>query len=304
MLLLCLFTTMLFNCQKEDDLDNEAISQNNHVISNGDSTISMLRSKDIEKTPSLMRIIDKAEKKASANKTGKTVYNADYDFTINTSYAKVMENNGQKSYTFGVYRAEDNGLLENLLLEEQANDTFKVSLVQYDLTTSERNKLANREMIDVEEKITFMELEDISDTIFTKDNVETCPVMSYEYQQGNSCDSGQHEYSDGSACNYWGNPDLMATSGGYVLTASEVPCDQLDGGGSSPGDTGNPNGNPNGNQSGGYGSNGTDTNNDPNTTPVLCTDCPPIEEECPTPDGQLTNQLNSVLGEDNYSFDC
>jgi len=116
-----------------------------------------------------MRIINKAETKRIESKTNKTVYNSQYDFTINTSYAKVITNtNGLKNYTFGVYRAEDNELLENLLLQEQEDNTFKVSLVQYNLTAEERNILANQAIVNVDDKITYVILEDISDTIFNK----------------------------------------------------------------------------------------------------------------------------------------
>ncbi|WP_452597084.1 hypothetical protein, partial [Pontimicrobium sp. MEBiC01747] len=134
-----------------------------------------------------MRIINKAEKKVSDNKAGKTVYNEIYDFTINTHYAKVItHNNGLKNYTFGVYRAEDNGLLENVLLEEQADHTFKVFLVQYTITETEKNSLINREIVNLDDKITFTPLDDISDTIFSKVNsdAETCTVYSYDWYTG------------------------------------------------------------------------------------------------------------------------
>lgn len=229
-----------------------------------------------------MRIIDKAERKVSENKANRIVYNSDYDFTINTDYAKVIEINGLKNYTFGVYRSEENGLLENLLLEQQADSTFKVSLVQYNITESEKNSLINREIIDAEDKITFIALDDISDTIFSKVNsdAETCTVYSYEWSQGSSCASGNHEVSDGgwsatnpNGCHYWGNPNQMATSGGYFLTASESVCGSS---GSTPGPI-NPSGSPSGGGQGGNSGGGNYV--PPTTTPVLCPKCPEIEED-------------------------
>lgn len=288
----------IFACQTDDET---YIQESNTPKTNLNLTI--LRTKDVEKNTSLMRIINRAEKKVSDNKAGRIVYNADYDFTINTSYAKVIETNGLKNYTFGVYRTQDNGLLENLLLEEQADSTFKVSLVQYNITSTEKNNLIDKQVVDVEDKITFVELDDISDSIFYKVNsdAESCTVFSYEWEQGSSCASGQHEYTDAGACDYWGNANQMATSGGWVLTASEGDCG---GGGSTPGPSGPPAGNPSsGNQSGGYGSGGG-AYVPPSTTPVLCPECPELDEECAMPPVSLINTLNSVLGNGNFEIDC
>lgn len=275
-----LFGVSLFiiSCQKDDET-YEVESK----IPKSNLNLTTLKTKEIEKNTNLMRIINKAEKKVSDNKANKTVYNAEYDFTINTDYAKVIETNGLKNYTFGVYRTVDNGLLENLLLEEQADSTFRVSLVQYNITETEINSLINREIIDAEDKITFIALDDISDTVFSKVNsdAETCTVYSNVYQGGGSCYSGQHNYSDGDDCWYWeqGITIFMATNGGYVLTASEVDCG---GGGSTP-DPGTTNGNPDGGPQGGGYDGGTYTPPTPDTTPVLCPRCPEIEEDNGTP---------------------
>lgn len=268
-----LFGVSLFiiSCQKDDEtyeLESKTPKSN--------LNITTVRTNDIENNSNLMRVINKAKKKVSDNKTNKTVYNAEYDFTINTDYAKVIENNGLKNYTFGVYRTLDNGLLENLLLEEQADSTFKVSLVQYNITNSEKNSLINGQVVDLENKITFIAIDDISDTIFCKVNsdAETCIVYSYEWVEGQICGAGgNHTYSQGSECSAWGNPDLMATSGGYVLTASEIDCS----GGGSTTDPSSPSGDTSGStQNGGYSSG---TNNEaPDTTPILCPECPEIDE--------------------------
>lgn len=261
----------LTGCEKEDEIYKEDAK----LIEPSKVNISVLRTEDVEKNTNLMRVINKAEKKVSKNKANKTVYNADYDFTINTSYAKVIENNGLKNYTFGVYRTEDNGLLENLLLEEQADSTFKVSLVQYNITNTEKDNLINKQIVDVEDKITLVELDDISDSIFNKEDAssETCTVFSYDWEQGSSCASGQHDYTDGGECDFWGNANQMATSGGWVLTSGEIDCGS--GGGSTQGTSG-----PTGNSSGGNlngGSGGTYV--PPTTSPVLCPECLELEED-------------------------
>lgn len=308
--LLCLSMTLLvFNCQ------NEAITEQAEQTTAPQRTskFSMLKSKEISSNKGLMRILENAEEKKLESSANKTVYNAEYDFTVNTNYAKVIQNeNGLSNYTFGVSREEDNGLLENLLLKEQTDGTFLVYLVVYNITDTGRNALANQEIVDMENNINYVPLADISSSIFNKENstAETCTVYSYEWEAGSLCSAGgNHSYQDGNACNGWNNPDQAATQGGWSLTSNEVNC----GSGTSTGyDPGNPdttnNNNTNTNttnQNGGSSSSGYVPN--PDTTPILCTDCPEIEEEeedCPPVPSQLLNQLNGVLGDGNFSFDC
>jgi hypothetical protein len=297
---------LVFNCQKEEI--TEQSSKTEDFISNRTSKFSMLKTKEIENDKNLMRIIKDADIKKQESRANKTVYNAQYDFTINTNYAKVIANElGTHNYTFGVYREEDNGLLENLLLKEQTDGTFEVYLVQYDITTQERNTLANQEIVDVENKITYVPLEDISSSVFDKVNstAETCTVFSYEWEQGSTCNAGgNHTYNEGSECSEWGNPDLMATSGGYVLTSQEVDCGSGTSTGYDPGNTDDSNTNSN-NTSGGYGNNGG-ANTEPDTTPILCTDCPEVEfeeEDCEV-DNQDMADLESVFGAGNITTKC
>lgn len=210
-----------------------------------------------------------------------------------------------KRYTFGVTRTEDNGLLENLLLKEQTDGTYKVYLVQYAITIEERSTLANQEIVDVDNKITYVPLEDISSSIFNKVNsdAETCTVYSYGWQQASTCGAGgNHTYQDGGysatnpgGCHAWGNPDLMATSGGYVLTSNEQDC----GSGSTSGyDPSNNNTNSNTTNSNG-GGNYTPI---PDTEVILCTDCPLIEDDCSAT--YALNNLETTLGLDAALVTC
>ncbi len=281
-----LLTYILNSCQKEN------INQNSQKQTAKNSTkISMLRDTALENDKSLMRVLDNAEAKKQDSRANKTVYNAQYDFTINTDYAKVITNaNGTNNYTFGVYREEDNGLLENLLLKEQIDGTFLVYLVQYDVSETERSTLANQEIVNMENKITYVPLEDISSSVFDKVNstAETCTVFSYEWQEASTCGAGgNHTFEDGgysetnpTGCRAWGNPDFMATSGGYVLTSNEIDC--TDGSNSGYEYDDNNNNNNNNNQSSGYGSEGGGNGGEnPDTAIVFCTqDCADEDDKC------------------------
>lgn len=291
---------VLFNCQKDDDTIIQEEQQKSSNV-----TFTTIRSKTIENNKALKTILEKQKTKQIEAKTSKTIYNEQYDFTINTDYAKVIEHNSLKRYTFGVTRTEDNGLLENLLLKEQTDGTYKVYLVQYAITIEERSTLANQEIVDVDNKITYVPLEDISSSIFNKVNsdAETCTVYSYEWQQASTCGAGgNHTYQDGGysatnpgGCHAWGNPDLMATSGGYVLTSNEQDC----GSGSTSGyDPSNNNTNSNTTNSNG-GGNYTPI---PDTEVILCTDCPLIEDDCSATDA--LNNLETTLGLDAALVTC
>ncbi len=255
-----------FNCQKEDD----APAQQQFKELNKNLKISTLSGKDINKNTRLMEGIDDV---AKMNFTNKQVDNETYGFTINTNFAKVIDDGTTKTYTFGVYRDEDNGLLENLFMVEKNDGSFDVSLVQYDLTPQEIEALNNREIIDVEGKITFVALDDISGDVLGKYYYNgNCYENNWVYNSGSSCDSGRHEYTDGDECDYWGNPNKMATSGGYVLTPTIVSCSNGGGGDN----TNNPNGDPNGNPN---DTSGSGPNTGGSTSIITCTrNC--IGEEC------------------------
>lgn len=262
-------TFVFFNCQKEDDTPiQQQIKELNKNLE-----ILTLSGKDINKNARLMEGIDDVAKMSLTNKQ---VDNETYGFTINTNFAKVIDDGTTRTYTFGVYRDEDNGLLENLFMVEKDDGSFDVSLVQYDLTPQEIEALNNREIIDMEGKIAFVALDDISGDVLGKYYYNgNCYENYWVYQSGNSCASGDHEYTDGNDCLYWrqGNVNQMATSGGYVLTPTIVTCSNGGGGDN----TNNPNGNPNGNPNDSNGSGPSDTGG--STSPITCTrNC--IDEEC------------------------
>ncbi len=297
--LLCLATTILFHCQKEEDAT--ITSQDTFKTLDKNLQITRLYEADINKNRQLLRGIDVVEKKIKEGTANRDIYNATYDFTINTTHAKAIDDGRTKTYTFGVYRDEDNGLLENLFMVEKDDGTYDVSLVQYDLTPLEIEALNNREIVDVEGKIAFVALDDISGDVLGKYYYNgNCYENYYVYQAGNSCASGQHDYTDGNDCDYWGDVNQMATSGGYVLTPTIVPCD--DGGGAGD-NTNNPNGNPNGNPNDGSGSGPSDTNG--STSPVTCTqNCIEDVDDCPSIDANVLSQFEAVFGTGNVVPIC
>ncbi|MFC5194553.1 glycoside hydrolase family 19 protein [Bizionia hallyeonensis] len=205
---------------------------------------------------------------------GREVYSEENGFTINTDYCKEIFDGIKYSYIFPVYREEDNGFLENLWLIEEVDSTYTAYLVQYEFTAEDITAHNFRQQINVENKITYIELnaDELVGDIFGKYYYNgACYEDLWTYQEGTRCQSTKHTFAQGNECDYWGTTD-MATNGGYVLLPTLVPCGDGGGGpsnGGNPPDYNptNPNSNPNhggGTQSG-------------STTPVTCKFCPELE---------------------------
>ncbi|OBX23735.1 MULTISPECIES: hypothetical protein [Bizionia] len=188
-----------------------------------------------------------------------------------------------------MYREEDNGYLENLWLIEQADSTYTAFLVQYEFTPEDITALNFRQQINVENKITYIELnaDELVGDIFGKYYYNgACYEDLWTYQSGTRCRSTKHTFAQGNECDYWGTTD-MATNGGYVLLPTLVPCGD---GGGGPSNGGNPPDynptNPNGNPNHGGGNQGG------STTPVTCKFCPELEPPMDNGDNNSPDQKN------------
>ncbi|TYB78446.1 hypothetical protein [Bizionia myxarmorum] len=288
----------LVNCQK-DDFSNQ---ENKDALTESNFKITTLRTDKILKKRSLLTKLDKIKTKLKVStKTtsinGREVYSEENGFTINTDYCKEVFDGTTYTYTFPIYRDEDNDLLENLWLIEEADSTYTAYLVQYEFTTEDITALNFRQQINVENKITYIELnaDELMGDIFGKYYYNgSCYEDNWVYQPGSICTAnGNHTYSDGAysssnpnGCRGWGTSD-MATNGGYVLSTTLVPCD---GGGGNPSDPSNggnppdynptnPNGNPNHGGGNPFGS----------TTPVTCKKCPELEPPIDNDGGDNNN---------------
>ena len=76
-------------------------------------------------------------KKSIPNATlGRTVMEDEYGFTIANKPAKVIENNGETSYTFLITRDSTNtDIFENLVIQTDSSNTTKAVIIKYNLTS-------------------------------------------------------------------------------------------------------------------------------------------------------------------------
>lgn len=300
---------LLTNCQKDD----EQLHNNIEVNTKKSIKITTLYKTDIEKKQNLLRSINSLQSTLDAKnrslKNNRDVYNLEYDFTINTDYARHIDNGVKETYTFPIFRTQDNGLLENLLLVLQEDSTFMAYIVQYELTEEEITAINFLQPVDMANKITFIEINnnELSDDIFGKYYYNgNCYEDNYVYQSATNCPTPgvNHTYQEGSACIYWGTINT-ATSGGYVNIPILVSCDGV--GYGNPNNPNNTSTGPNGNTNNHGGQAGTGT---PTSTITCRGDCdipdPDLaEEDCI--DGStsdLVTQMDSVFGTGNHEFDC
>ncbi|TXE17643.1 hypothetical protein ES692_08750 [Psychroserpens burtonensis] len=231
-----------------------------------------------------LKTITKISKLDNPNMDARDVYNAQFDFNVDTDIANYIEYGSYHSYTFPIIRNIDNGLIENLLLSLQQDDTYRAFLITYDLTDNEREQVQNGIEIDLEGKITASILDDenwVNDNFIARDNIggDGSGCVEFVTTTGNFCENeeGEKIRDNGQLGN--GCSQNWTTE---TVTNLVVDANCLSGGGPNNGtDNGNNNGTDTGtdsdNGSGGGGGSGTG-NGDPNNTD----DCQPtIDNPCP-----------------------
>jgi len=184
------------NCQKDDEV---IVLEEQNAKAPLFKT-SILQSSKIQENKRLRsRLQGFNKKKTTANKT---VYSDIHGFTINTDFAKYLENQDgtYHSYTFTVYRDHDNGLLENLLVSLQPDGSYKTFLVTYDLTEKEKNDVINGIFIaNINTKTTFQFIPD-SDLDFNIFKSDGCGIVYVTFCGCNVPSHRNGYFPEGGAC--------------------------------------------------------------------------------------------------------
>ena len=279
---------LLVNCQKEDQSINTI-----HAV---ESNLKIKKTSQfkIQDQPEVRKKINEIESRIRLEKQtqSKDVYFEDYDFRINTNDCTYIENDdgSYHSYTFPLYRTNNDNLLENLLISLQPDGSYKAFLVTYFFSEHQKEQLLNNQEIIGNYDFSFSDLENISfDTIFDKTtfNEQTgCWESSTTY----------HTNPEGS----WEYEGYCPHPNGYcsVTTITSVfGCHNSGGGGLS----GN-----NDNDEGYNGNPGSNSNNGLSdvTSPTPCTRNCPEENDCPEINSTIDAQLTTLLGVGNFEYDC
>ena len=238
----------VFGCQKEDDsfikqentsqtlktkysitkIDYQTVQQNNRLVN------------------SITKIKEQKDTKGSSTQN-RLVHSSTYNFYIDTNVATYMENadGSYHSYTFPVIRDNPTVALENILFSLQADGTYKVSLVSYNLTENEKEALLNGQFVDLTNKASKEAIDSqalIDETVASMDMGCSDIILTYC-----TCDNHPAGYfSDGSPCDCYAIQIYTMCSGGGGGGGTDYPdnSDVPEGGGGSSG-SGSPNNPPN-----------------------------------------------------------
>ena len=215
--LILVFGISLFltNCEKED----ESVLIEQKVITNKQPfKITKINQSKIKENKAVMKKIQNInsnKNKTENNTQNRIVYSDEYDFYINTDNATYIENQDKSyhSYTFPIFRNEDNGLLENLLLSLQIDGSYKAFIVSYDLSEQEKEDLNNGLNVDFERRLSTAKIDDIelSSSLIRIKSVECIWVIT------TFCGEGNHEggYYNGAKCPaHQSRAEVHCSSGG------------------------------------------------------------------------------------------
>ncbi|HLV38785.1 hypothetical protein [Xanthomarina sp.] len=235
-----------FSCQKEDDsfIKQEHTSQTSRTK----YSITKIDYQTVQQNNRLVNSITKIKEQTGtkgSSSQNRLVHSSTYDFYIDTDVATYMENaNGSyHSYTFPVIRDNPSVALENILFSLQADGTYKVSLVSYNLSESEKEALFNGQFVDLTNKASIETIDSqalIDETLASMDQ-GNCTTLIITY-----CSHGNHPegYDNGSPCPGYEIMFASVCSGGSNTDPdnpdnSDVPDGENNPGGGVPNDTNN-----------------------------------------------------------------
>ena len=247
------------SCEKEENLTRtEQVLQQ---ITSQKLTLKQLENKNPKAFNKITSINQLKETKIQS----KEVYSPVYDFYIDTSSILNIQVNNYNSYTFKIFRINDDSTVENLILSETPNGNYKTGIIKYTLTEDEKNKISNHQYIDLKSKMSYTQIDfnslndlNLHSRIECRDEERTVWV---------TCSEGVHNSSNIGTWNQC-TADVPPT----MYIAVSTVCESTGGNGGNTGtgniDTSGSGGSNTGVDNQNTDTNPTDTNNNNNNTPI------------------------------------
>ncbi|RWX01017.1 hypothetical protein [Flavobacterium cerinum] len=140
---------LLVGCQVEEGLPIQTEEQNtNKSFGITESYISL---KDLDQLPEAKAIISSIIEQNKIDPNGRSVYNPEYDFFIDTDRILRIDNGNYHSLTFPIYRLIDNkNIIENLVLSLKDDGKYLASIYKYEVTEQEKTALLNNEPTNIQ----------------------------------------------------------------------------------------------------------------------------------------------------------
>ncbi len=226
-LMLCALILFLFGCRTEDFADKDIESQQRLKI-------TVLTQEQLSKEPQLLQRISEYKKNIRStnnlSKFSKTESNSILDDAIiSTKRVVRIENNGNTTYTFPVFRTHLSEKIENLVLKKNENGSFSGVLMQYNTTKQEKDKYKRGEYVDVMKKLEVFPVDNILINIAARTKSLSMGCVTIEYETG-MCSQNFHESGDVDVdeCTVGGPPPIQIVS--ITVTCSSGDDNGGDGG--------------------------------------------------------------------------
>ena len=110
---------------------------------------------------------------------------------IDVDSVLVIENNGNKTYTFKIARAVSSPTVENLVLKKNEDESFSGVMLKYNFTAQEKQITALGHSVDYTNKIEVFPIENLNIAARVVSQTSGCYTVTWET---GICGSGQHSY--------------------------------------------------------------------------------------------------------------
>ncbi|SDS98202.1 hypothetical protein [Winogradskyella sediminis] len=129
-------------CQKDDAIGDEPLRQTEFKV----TLVSKTQYSKNQIVNDIVGALPKqkdAMQKTNTNTQAKTTYVDEYDFYIKDEQAYHITSNDYESFTFEIKRPQDNGLLENMVLNKYADGSYNAFIMKYDVTEAEKQSIVD-----------------------------------------------------------------------------------------------------------------------------------------------------------------
>ncbi|WP_300346207.1 hypothetical protein [Chryseobacterium sp.] len=211
---LCLIMTValsLHSCRSEDFLQDTEKSKQ-------DFKVSLLNRQQLDQQKPLLQELSELKSKFRYKnidrKLGKSAQDDIFEGAIiGTNQVLLIEKNGNKTYTFPVYRTYMSDKTESLIVKENEDHTFSGILVQYDLTKEEKQQFLTGQNTEINSKIKIFDVDKLNINAKTNVDVIGCFVITWEVGW---CSANKHYTGGPGGCSVGGAPAPMIQSIEYV----------------------------------------------------------------------------------------
>ncbi|AWG24752.1 hypothetical protein [Flavobacterium kingsejongi] len=211
-MILVVLLAIIGSCQNDDVTTENPVAKPGQEIP---AHYRMIHWEDLEDHPKLLQKLKELQLLPAAKNKPTKERAATSGYGIATPNFLWIEKGSYHSVTFPLYREENNGFLENLLLSLQSDGSYKVYLLQYEMTEAAQLEYANGKAFDFKRPLTITVLNgwESKAAAFSAKAIDDggCNTWSESITPGSMCASNEHTWqniTDGQTCVHYGTPGM------------------------------------------------------------------------------------------------